>query len=878
MAERSRQPSPNRTDVLVLFLIGFVAISLPRSLLAGEPQAMASALVVSIVALATSCLVSGFFWRRDAQRSVWVAQSGAMSAAVLALAVGSVTLVGRPAQLTESYGHLGIATCVVISGLAGVTVAAAFFASWVWTGHGAAFALLGAVLGATAPPGWLNENAAPAMAAAVCGLIFAASRRQLVTVLVSSLPLCITVALLVLTKSGWPASTFGVRQGLWLVTDSEVSRWATISSAAVLLFTLAIFATIAAQQTSQNRQWIAALQTVCLLWTVGCAAVLWRAAAPAMGVWAGSHPGTLSIIALGAVTGGFAVDSWPIGSTSVRRSAIAGVAAATIVLWLHPHMELGLQWVPVALGGVTLFLSGLLLATPFIATARTGGELGPAHSVCLFAGGVVVLGAVWQLLSRLHAGPLMTTGLSGLAMASLVAACLAGYGITLPGRVALKQWQWGGWRGRRVYPLPFLALKFFVYLGCAPVWVVIWLVRTTFAALVAAIQVAVEIMSGAVGGFLQLVFGATPSTDARRRAALSSAPIVELRHSLPWQPREGAFRPGETQGRTISFIDVLSAPILGLGLSLDYAIQMLAARKRRKAEERPRPVAIRADTDASLETLVISPAPTAPGISPIAEALRRESLLRRARDSRWRYLLRKLGLGLLGTTAREWLRPDVAEAWDDRLFRAEVVASGGRRFELFGHAWVSPRRVGSVVAIPTIRGQTERVIEVLLGQSGVRELFRASPETLKRVLLRAGFRIAITDLLRGILGSRTIVCHDPVQDLLEPHQDRQCELRQEATGDSYRCRQPLAQDTSRGATNPSACGDCDFPEIWERCANLKLEGTIGIVDQAGRLHRRAHTVCRLSGQVVPLGECPRQECFSPSVITRVIAVDAGRTR
>jgi hypothetical protein len=151
------------------------------------------------------------------------------------------------------------------------------------------------------------------------------------------------------------------------------------------------------------------------------------------------------------------------------------------------------------------------------------------------------------------------------------------------------------------------------------------------------------------------------------------------------------------------------------------------------------------------------------------------------------------------------------------------------------------------------------------------------PARLQKMLLRAGFRAAVSDLLVGAMGPRRTTCESPRRDLLEPHQDRQCELRQELPGGARRCRQPMPQDRTRGSTTPSACDDCDLPEIWERCSCLKLEGTVGFFDPDGGLHRRAHTVCRLTGEAVDLANCPRKDCFSPSTITRIIAVDAGRT-
>ncbi|MBN1459255.1 MAG: hypothetical protein JXA57_06950, partial [Armatimonadetes bacterium] len=230
-----------------------------------------------------------------------------------------------------------------------------------------------------------------------------------------------------------------------------------------------------------------------------------------------------------------------------------------------------------------------------------------------------------------------------------------------------------------------------------------------------------------------------------------------------------------------------------------------------------------------------------------------------------------------GEAGRRWLAPDVPEAWDARVFRTEVIGPRGRRFDLLGRLWRSPRRRGCVVTIPTLPGNVDKRVEVSAFHRDTRELLARESGTVRKALLRAAFRMAIADLMMGAVGKRNVVCDSPREDLLEPNQDRQCDLRLKSTGGGYRCRDSLPQDATQGTTTPAACETCTFPEVWERCRDLKLEGTIGIIDHQGRLHRRAHMICRMTGSAVDTDQCLSKDCFAPVTITRVIEVRPGVT-
>jgi hypothetical protein len=224
------------------------------------------------------------------------------------------------------------------------------------------------------------------------------------------------------------------------------------------------------------------------------------------------------------------------------------------------------------------------------------------------------------------------------------------------------------------------------------------------------------------------------------------------------------------------------------------------------------------------------------------------------------------------------LTPDTAEAWDPRTFRCEMIGPRGRRFELTGYLWKSRRRCGCVVTVPILSGRSEKAVEVGIRHRQLRHLVQDDPDQLKRTLLRAAFRMAAWDLNMGLSASRTVVCESPREDLIEPHQDRQCELIESLPGGGHRCRQPLAQDPARGGTSLSACDGCTFPEIWVRCANLDLKGTTGFTDDSGELRRQAFMLCRLTEQMVEFEDCPGRECFSPSLLTRIIPLDYKHTR
>jgi hypothetical protein len=415
------------------------------------------------------------------------------------------------------------------------------------------------------------------------------------------------------------------------------------------------------------------------------------------------------------------------------------------------------------------------------------------------------------------------------------------------------------------------------YVGYVPWWLAGCVLRTGGRVVVLLVTNISSIAHDVVGGLGELLTDRMPTTTARRVEIRERAPLVELSPARDWRPTEGAKRVVDERTAT-SVVDILAWPILVLAYLIDSASKashkaVRWMRKGGRPQTRPdfQPASV-------AETIPLGPAPDVlPGATIAPEELLQRSLLELKRDPAWKRALRLLLGWSLGDAGRRWLAPDAAEPWDARIFRAEVIGPRGRRFELLGRVWRSPRRRGCAVTIPTLPGNVDKRIEVSASHRDIRGLLERDSSSLQNILLRATFRMAIADLMVGAVGRRSVVCDSPREDLLEANQDRQCDLRLKSTSGGYRCRDSMPQDPTQGTTTPTACETCTFPEIWERCGHLKLGGTMGIIDHEGRLHRRAHMVCRLTSLAVQTQECLRKDCFSPVTITRVIEVRPGLT-
>jgi hypothetical protein len=675
---------------------------------------------------------------------------------------------------------------------------------------------------------------------------------------------------------------------------------------------------------------LARLHIMALLWAAATALLVWPLLARAAG-WAGrgsalsaglgalvggGHAGgdmpalqALIWIAVGAVIGGMAADAWPLGRVGLNRVCVAGVAGAAIALVLtwaplgtaHPGstsaaLGAGLRYPEPALV-VLLVAAGALLSLALPMVAGIGALVGPVHPVWLWASWGMASFSILGYLSRLgashHAGWQAWTSVGRLlfsvaGLGAVVLFILVTSEISLaPSRPAeIWRWvkrEWGlsetsavSGRGGRVpqgsYPLWLLVLRILTYLGYLPWWMASGLLRAIWSAVYALAAMVVGVISGLVGSLLALILGKPlPTTAQRVVLAQEPAPLVSLARAEDRKPGEGEEEKAE-QG-VLGYY--LSLPMLALVAGVAWLAHVRARRAEPLVEEEQ---AAGPETQVETETLGIGPPPdVVPGAAATPEAAREQALRKRLVDPPWRRWLRGVGASL-GTWATEWLAPDAPEPWDERFFRAETIGPRGRRFELVGHLWRSRRRCGCIVTVPILSGRVEKAVEVRSHHRALRELFETDPEQVKKILLRAAFRMAVRDLNAGLVASRTVECESPREDLLEPHQDRYCELREELPGIGYRCRQPLPQDATRGGTTLSACARCNLPEVWERCSNLKLEGTTGFQDDEERLHRRAHLMCRLTEKIVPAEECLSKDCFSPSVITRVIALDHIHTR
>jgi hypothetical protein len=381
-------------------------------------------------------------------------------------------------------------------------------------------------------------------------------------------------------------------------------------------------------------------------------------------------------------------------------------------------------------------------------------------------------------------------------------------------------------------------------------------------------------ITGLTGGLLALALGRQYETTAQVVTVDERAPVIQLAPTGEQPPDHE--KPSHRESR---LGHLMSLPILWVGLGTQRLGHLLLGGRGARRDTVQRVDEILPESSITTEAIAMGPPPdVVPGPLDSDEIARAEALRRVFQDSflhRWyRASVGKALARLLGTS----LSPDAEEPWDERVFHCEMIGPRGRRFELSGHLWKSRRRCGCVVTVPILSGRSQKAVEVNVRHRQVRQMFEQDPDQLKRIMLRAAFRMAALDLSMGMASSRSVICGSPRDDLLEPHQDRQCELREEVVTGGHRCRAPLSQDAARGGTTLSACEGCNYPEIWQRCASLELKGTTGFTNERDALLRQAHLLCRLDSKVVDPEECLTRDCFSPSLMTRIISLDYRHTR
>jgi len=219
--------------------------------------------------------------------------------------------------------------------------------------------------------------------------------------------------------------------------------------------------------------------------------------------------------------------------------------------------------------------------------------------------------------------------------------------------------------------------------------------------------------------------------------------------------------------------------------------------------------------------------------------------------------------------------------WDGRSFRLAVETQRSRGYELTGELWIGPRECSCVISI-ALDEERQVIKKVFLSRRYVedRAALGRDPQELQAVLLRAGFRIAVADLKAGRFASRTIDLENEARKLLGAAQDRWCEFRSSSPslsmGGAYICSLAYPRDPSRGAATVEACRTCNVPELWERCSNLVILGTVG-AQRENRLWRAGYFTCPQQEGCVDPQRCLGQQCFTPSIVTRVTWADLGRT-
>ena len=890
---------PSRRDVYWLdmgsgMLLAFAATAVPIALLSGTAPGIGTAMSVGQAAVLVGALGAVTAWRRTAKRSPHVRRWGAVCSALFAIATASAALLSGTVITDVNRGLAALLFCTVPCLLAGVGLAAILHENGTRCGKFTAAYVLGAVAAGTGVA-FYREAAAPAIAcAAAMAAVLLSVRWRETAVTRLSVPL---LALCIAWFATGP-ELLGARVPVELWGHVDNMGWPV---AKIVIWGSAFAAVIAplsliGRAGEEQRAGLARLHLIALFWPAALVALLWgalHAGVEARSGVSGMPPWLW--MGLGAVAGGLVVDSWPTGITGLRR-ALGGGAFGVVA---GSALALGVaEWSALASAREVvltslLFLAGLLLSMVIPAAARVAINAGPAQGVWLWASAGLVMVSASTFASTLPLGtvasiPTVALGVClalvpylAVAEVNVALGSVAGVMLRL-GRTTPAQVRQAQERSHFRHSLLMRVLKAGTYVGYVPWWILLGLISIGWHTTRSVFVMGYDFVGDAVGGPLELVFGGVPSSSAQQLTLRERAPIVPLAPVEKWQASRGATHPGREQRRGILVGEILALPFLALMMAMEQTLRLGGATVRWLARRRDpprRPADPHSEEAALIETIVVDPTPdVVPGPTTTPEAIQKAVLRRRRQDSIWRRWLRLILGNLLGAGLSKWLAADAAVPWDDRVFRMEVIGPRGRRFELLGNLWASNRRCGCVVTVPTLAANVEKAIEVGVTHKEIRALLNNDPAQLKKMLLRAAFDMAVLDLNKGIAGSRTVICQSAREDLLEPHQDRTCDLRQELPGGSYRCRRPLQQDAARGSTTLSACSECNFPEIWERCSNLDLQGTIGVIGEEGRLHRRAHVLCRLTRKTPDTDECQRLECFSPSLVTRVVAVDARRTR
>ncbi len=883
-----------RLGVPGVALTAFAAVMLPRALLNVSPAMSGTALAITQAALFLGCLVAAYLWRHDPQRAPRIGGHGT-AAGALFVVLSVAALIALPEEVApgSDFGALGL--LVLASAAAGMAIGSVIFANRSRCGLITAAYVVGAASGIALPPA--DTAAVTAVAASAGGVLLAAAHRRSTPLLVSAVGLAFGIASLVAPALEISLPLLDDHTGPWTISAVTIESAGTFTlwSAAALILLLPI--ALLARQPREERSGPARLHAMVILWSAGVSILFWRAmfgaAGEVLAAWQGA---TLAAFVAGAVIGGLAVDASAILIIAARRTfflgslGVAGLVALEALSARSGGPGPGQLWSVLGLLGLT----GLLTIPAATAMARAGGLLGAQHAVWLWACAGATGASSFVLISRASPAAMAAPRTLGLGIGLALLATLPAHNIFgLRGALArTMQWFGAEWGGTERFATPLrlrlrryspwmMALQAITYLGYAPWWVLSCALRLVWTLAGAFVKTLIELMGGLRRSLDRVLPGRPKEAPGQTIDIRYGAPLVELspiqERRLPQAKDVQDTRPHGA----VAVVDLLSLPILALTYLLDQLAKALglAIKQFGRGESELEGRETVSVEEARPETVMLEPPPdVVPGSATSDQELLAKSMPRRSQDHTWRRWLRVTFGFLLGTAVREWLAADIARPWDDRVFRAEIIGPRGRRFELLGYLWESPKRCGCVVTVPTLPGNVEKAVEVYSRHPEARPLLDSEPERLQKVLLRAGFRTAIADLNSGSMGNRTVACASPRIDLLEPHQDRQCDVRQELPDGGYRCRQPMPQDGTRGATNPSACESCGFPEIWQRCSSLKLEGTVGFFDHEGTLHRRAHSVCRLTGSPADVENCLRLECFSPSTITRIIATQPGRTR
>jgi len=900
-----RSPQSPRSAVHLDFvgvaLLAFSAVGLPAVMVRGPSPSGSLCIALTQAAVFAGCLGAALIYGSTPKAHPRSGPQGASCGALFAVATACAVLFLRPAtpRLMPELWPLGL--LAIACALAGAALAAVLHGNSFRCGHIVGAYILGAGVAGVEVLGGLNSLGAGAVAPVVGGaagvgaLLLTYSRGDAISRSLAGAALALCLAVPALQRLELPLPGLPSPGSWWILPDSAVAdltRFVVWFSALVAIAAPSAFTAAVGKD---QRSGLLRLYLILLLWVAAVSLLLWHPTHRPAATLSALVPGSLILwMAAGGLAGGVVADSWPISAAGLARALAGGVVGllATLALGFVPGTWGAASPGMTAALAALVFAVGLLVGLAVPAAARAGVLQDPIHPVWLLSGAGLAAVAVSGYLGQVQHDP-ATAKFFTWAGVLLAILCLAVASETQTWRdwlLEVHQWltrEWGvrppaeapavpmGRRG--AYAPWFRVLKAMVYGGYAPWWVVFGLLRAVWGVVYALWSLAYGVVSGVVGGLLEMVFGKVPEISAQRVVIADRAPVVSLEEE---QPPEEAGQEAVAKRKGITLGGILSLPMLALAAALERLTrvgQRMALRLRRTPGEEPQPETAVSETEGVTETIVLGPSEEVIAAEPsAAEIARARALQECLEDSRWRRCLRRVIGGLLSLRAREWLGPDNAESWDDRRFRAALVGPDGRHFELLGHLWASRRRRGCVVTVLSPSGQVDKGVEVAVASREVRNLLDQDPEQLKKILLRAAYRTAVMDIRAGALASRVIKCDAPREDLVEPHQDRYCELREELPGIGFRCRQPLPQDGSRGGTTLAACSGCNFPEIWERCRSLKLEGTVGTVDEV--LHRQAHMLCSMTGSIADVGECLGRECFSPSLVTRIIAVDQRRTR